>query len=74
MRESCTGVVVGKDFRPPEGEHLEDWCYLIVDLSDDERVSVRIGRDQIGKASLGDSIRYATPSGPDDPVRRLVRV
>lgn len=74
MTESRTGVVVGKDFRPPEGEHLEDWCYLIVDLSHNERVSVRVGRDQIGMASLGDSIRFAAPKGPDVPVQRLVRI
>ena len=74
MTLSQTGVVVGKDFRPPEGEHLEDWCYLIVDLSDDERVSLRVDRHQIGKASLGDHIRFAAPAGPDAPVRRLVRI
>lgn len=74
MMESRTGVVVGKDFRPPEGERVEDWCYLIVDLSNDERVSLRVGRDQIGMASLGDSIRFAVAEGPDLPVRDLVLI
>lgn len=74
MTQSRTGVVVGKDFRPPEGEHLEDWCYLIVDLSENERVSLRIDRSQITKASIGDAVRFAPPSGPDTPVRRLVRI
>lgn len=74
MTGSRIGVVVGKDFRPPEGEHLEDWCYLIVDLSENERVSVRVDRSQMTKASVGDSVRFAAPSGPDVPVQRLVRI
>jgi hypothetical protein len=74
MRQSRTGVVVGKDFRPPEGEHLEDWCYLIVDLSENERVSLRVDRSQLAKASVGDSVRFAAPNGPDVPVQSLVRI
>lgn len=74
MTQSRTGVVVGKDFRPPEGESIEDWCYLIVDLSENERVSVRIDRTQMGKAGLGDLVRFSAPIGPDVPVRTLVRI
>ena len=74
MTRSRTGVVVGKDFRPPEGERIEDWCYLIIDLSEDERVSVRIDSSQIGKATLGDLVRFRAPSSPDSPVAGLVRV
>lgn len=74
MTLSRTGVVVGKDFRPPEGERIEDWCYLIIDLSEDERVSVRLDITQIGKASLGDLVRFNAPPAPDVPVSRLVRV
>lgn len=74
MTQSRTGVVVGKDFRPPEGESIEDWCYLIVDLSEDERVSVRVARNQMGTARLGDLVRFSAPTGPDVPVQRLVRI
>lgn len=74
MTQSRTGVVVGKDFRPPEGERVEDWCYLIIDLSEDERVSVRLDSTQIGKATLGDLVRFHTPSAPDMPVAKLVRI
>jgi len=74
MTQNRTGVVVGKDFRPPEGESIEDWCYLIVDLSENERVSVRIDRTQMGKAGLGDLVRFSAPTGPDAPVQRLVRI
>jgi hypothetical protein len=74
LTQSRTGVVVGKDFRPPEGERVEDWCYLIIDLSEDERVSVRLDSTQIGKATLGDLVRFPAPSGPDVPVQRLVRM
>lgn len=74
MTRSRTGVVVGKDFRPPEGERVEDWCYLIIDLSEDERVSVRIDSSQIGKATLGDLVRFHIPSAPDSPIAGLVRI
>lgn len=74
MAHRRTGVVVGKDFRPPEGERVEDWCYLIVDLSVDERVSVRLDSTQIGKATFGDLVSFRAPSAPDVPVARLVRV
>lgn len=74
MTRSRTGVVVGKDFRPPEGERVEDWCYLIVDLSEDERVSVRIDSSQIGKATLGDLVRFRIPAAPDTPIAGLVRI
>lgn len=74
MTQSRTGVVVGKDFRPPEGERVEDWCYLIIDLSEDERVSVRIDSNQIGKATLGDLVRFRGPAAPDTPIAGLVRI
>lgn len=74
MTQNRTGVVVGKDFRPPEGERVEDWCYLIVDLSEDERVSVRLASTQIGKATLGDLVRFRAPAAPDVPVDSLVRI
>lgn len=68
-----TGLVVGKDFRPPEGRQPLDWCYLTVDLSDDERISIRVRRDQVTNADVGDVVAFRTPRDTDHPtkVRRL---
>lgn len=68
-----TGLVVGKDFRPPEGRQPLDWCYLTVDLSDDERISIRVRRDQVKKADVGDVVVFRAPRDTDHPtkVRRV---
>lgn len=68
-----TGLVVGKDFRPPEGGTPLDWCYLTIDLSDDQRFSIRISRDQVNKADIGDVISFRRPRG-EHPVQRVRRL
>lgn len=62
-----TGLVVGKDFRPPEGRQPLDWCYLTVDLSDDERISIRIKRDHVSSADIGDLVVFRRPRDTDNP-------
>ena len=74
MPKRHTGLVVGKDFRPPAGAEPLDWCYLTVDISDDERVSVRIRRDHVDSTGLGDVVVFKTPRGTDHPVSRLQRI
>lgn len=62
-----TGLVVGKDFRPPEGRRPQDWCYLTVDLSDNERTSIRLRRDQVSRADVGDVIVFRRPRDTEHP-------
>jgi len=69
-----TGLVVGKDFRPPEGAQPLDWCYLTVDISDEERISVRIRRDQVARADVGDVVVFRRPRNGNQPVPRVTRV
>lgn len=74
MAKRHTGLVVGKDFRPPEGAEALDWCFLTVDLSDHERISVRIRRDQIPRADVGDVVVFRRPRDSSQPVPRVTRV
>jgi hypothetical protein len=74
MPRRNTGLVVGKDFRPPAGGEALDWCYLTVDLSDSERISVRIKRDQVSKADVGDVVAFRLPRDDRHPVSRVRRV
>lgn len=74
MPKRNTGLVVGKDFRPPDGAEPMDWCYLTVDLSDEERVSVRIRRDQVTRADVGDVVVFRAPRVADHPVSRVTRL
>lgn len=75
MPRRHTGLVVGKEFRPPENGQPLDWCYLTVDLSDNERISVRIRRDQVNKADVGDVVAFRPPRDPDThAVRRITRL
>jgi hypothetical protein len=67
-------LVVGKDFRPPDGAQPLDWCYLTVDLSDAERISVRVRRDQVSKADVGDVVVFKKPRHGDNPVPRVTRL
>ena len=69
MPKRHTGLVVGKDFRPPDGGEPLDWCYLTVDISDDERISVRIRRDQVQKADIGDIVVFRRNRRSDQPSR-----
>lgn len=73
MSKRRTGLVVGKDFRPPEGAQPRDWCYLTIDLSEKERLSVRVSRDQVDKAGVGDVVAFRPPRG-DHPLHRVVRL
>ncbi len=74
MPKRHTGLVVGKDFRPPEGAPPLDWCFLTLDISDDERISVRIRRDQVSKADVGDVVVFRQPRDPSHPVPRVTRL
>lgn len=74
MPKRYTGLVVGKDFRPPEGAEPLDWCFLTVDLTDEERVSVRIRRDQVPRADVGDVVVFRRPRDINYPVPRINRV
>ncbi len=68
-----TGLVVGKDFRPPPGKQPLDWCYLTVDLSDEERIAFRIPRDHVPRADIGDIVAFRRPRNTDraNAVRRV---
>ena len=73
MTQRLTRLVVGKHFKPPAGAPPEDWCYLVVDISDDERVSVRVERSQVDKAVLGDRVVFMQPRQSDQPVQWVRR-
>ena len=74
MSKRHTGLVVGKDFRPPEGAQPLDWCYLTVDVSDEDRIAVRITRDQVDKADVGDVVQFRKPRTGTQPVPRVTRL
>lgn len=74
MSRQKTGLVVGKDFRPPAGAQPLDWCYLTIDVSDDDRVSLRIRRNQVSRADVGDVVVFRMPRDHDHPVSRVTRV
>ena len=74
MPRRRSGLVVGKDFKPPVGRDHEDFCYLVVDISDGELVSVRLARSQIDKAVLGDRVEFVQPRRYGKPVRWLRRI
>ena len=74
MSKRQTGLVVGKDFRPPQGAQPLDWCFLTVDLSHDERISVRIRREHVPHTDVGDVIVFHLPRKTDHAVPRLTRV
>ena len=74
MPRRRNGLVVGKDFKPPTGGDHEDFCYLVVDISDGELVSVRLAKSQIDKAVLGDRVEFVQPRRYGKPVRWLRRI
>ena len=74
MGKRITGLVVGKEFLPPSGSSALDWCYLTVDMTDESRVSVRLSRNQVPKANVGDIVRLRRPARPTAPVRRIQRL
>jgi hypothetical protein len=74
MSKRHTGLVVGKEFRPPEGAQPLDWCYLTVDVSHEDRIAVRITRDQVDKADVGDVVQFRKPRTGTQPVPRVTRL
>ena len=68
-----SGVVVGKDFRPPDGADPVDWCFLVVDVSEEERVTVRLHRDKLSSAGIGDRITFSSPVRRNGKVRFVKR-
>lgn len=68
------GVVVGKDFRPPEGFQPTDWCYLIIDIADDERVAIRLHPSKVETAVVGDHVEFSRPLRQKKRVRNLIRL
>lgn len=73
MSKRQVGLVVGKDFRPPEGARPLDWCFLTID-ADDERVVVRVTSEQADHTDVGDVVRFKRPRSANHPVGRLVRL
>ncbi len=73
MPKRQVGLVVGKDFRPPAGASPLDWCFFTID-ADDERFAVRVTRDQVDHADIGDVVRFKRPKSVDRPVRRMMRL
>lgn len=74
MPPSQIGLVVGKDFRPLPGETSGDWCYITVDVSEDERISVRIAPTHAKKIGVGDVVKFRRPRSESRPVRSLRRL
>ena len=74
MSKRHTGLVIGKDFRPPPGAQPLDWCFLTVDLSEDDRIAVRVTRDQVEKADVGDVVQFRRPRTESHPVQRVTRL
>ncbi len=74
MSRKRTGLVIGKDFRPPEGAPHSDWCFLTVEISESDRITFRLRRDLVSKANVGDIIAFKEPRKQNDPVTRLSRL
>jgi len=74
MTRRRSGLVVGKDFKPPPGAPHEDWCYLVVDISDGELISVRLNKRQIDNAMLGDRVEFRQPRRSSRPTRWVRRL
>ena len=74
MPTSQIGLVVGKDFRPLPGKNSGDWCYITVDLSEEERISVRINPSHARIIGVGDVVKFRRPRLESRPVRRLKRL
>lgn len=74
MPKRHIGLVVGKDFRPLPGSSSGERCYLTIDLSEDERISVRVGNDKAASITVGDVVRFRKPRGERRPVRALTRL
>ncbi len=73
MSKRQVGLVVGKDFRPPEGARPLDWCFLTID-AENERVVVRVTQQQAEHTDIGDVVRFKRPRSANHHVGRLVRL
>lgn len=69
-----TGTVVGKDFRPPPGKDHDRHCYLVVDIADDELVTVRLGMSDVDKAVIGDRVEFFQRRGHNTKAIMLRRM
>jgi hypothetical protein len=74
MSKRITGLVVGKDFRPHPGSPAEYDCYLTVDMTEVDRITVRVSPGQVSRAEVGDVIRFRPPNGNHSTVHRVVRL
>ena len=74
MAKRITGLVVGKDFHPHPGTTARFDCYLTVDITEEERITVRVSPDQVNKAEVGDVVRFREPHNRHSPVHRVVRL
>lgn len=74
MPSSQVGLVVGKDFRPLSGESAGDWCFITIDLSEHERISLRISPNHAKKIGIGDVVRFRRPRSSNRPVKSLKRL
>ena len=68
------GVVVGKNFRPPEGNPPADWCYLIIDIADEERVAIRLHPSRVATVDVGDRVEFTKPRRQRKRVRNVIRL
>ena len=68
------GLVVGKHFRPPAGTPPNNWCYLIIDLSDDQLIPIRLHPSRVDVAEVGDRVKFNKPRTRDGRVRTLSRI
>lgn len=73
MPKIHSGLVVGKDFRHPQGADPAKWCYLVVDLSNEERIAVRLHESKLDTAVVGDKIVFSRPRNPNRQVRLITR-
>jgi len=68
------GVVVGKDFRPPEGSRPSDWCYLIIDIADEERVTIRLHPSRVTTADVGDRVVFTRSRRQKRRIRNVAKL
>ncbi len=74
MPSSQVGLVVGKDFKPLPGKGSGDWCFITIDLSEDERISVRVTPSQAKKVGIGDVVRFRRPRSHNRPLKSMKRL
>lgn len=65
------GAVIEKSFRPPVGAPSKYWCYLMVDVPDAERITIRLHQSQIEQVAIGDTVRFMKPWRKNKRVRNI---